>query len=92
MSNLPGNPDYDNAKLALASTVLSADDDAATIQSILIDHASATLALAYEQRTANLIAVATAVGGDGIYQLDPALIGAAQQEIAKRLGMGQGHE
>lgn len=48
----------------------------------------ATLALAYEQRTANLIAVATAVSENGVYQLDPALIGAAQEELSDRLGLG----
>lgn len=48
----------------------------------------AILAVAYEQRTANLIAVATAVSENGVYQLDPALIGAAQEEIASRLGLG----
>ena len=51
-----------------------------------------TLALAYEQRTANLIAVATAVSENGVYQLDPALIGAAQEELTERLGLGENNE
>lgn len=84
MSNLPGNPDYENAKLSLAGTVLSADDQASTLESILIDHAHATLALAYEQRTANLIALAqlhvTAEGSS----VD---LGDDVEEIAERLGM-----
>ena len=83
MTVMPGNPDYDNAKLSLPGTILSSDEDTATIQSILIDHASATLALAYEQRTAALV---------DLYVANPTVPGidyeALGQQITARLGLG----
>lgn len=93
MSNLPGNPHAENVEVVLMQTVLSSDDSGTqTIESLLMDNANATLALAYEQRTANLIAVATAVSENGVYQLDPALIGAAQEKLATRLGLGENND
>ncbi|MGO2030620.1 MAG: hypothetical protein ACTH2A_06705 [Glutamicibacter ardleyensis] len=85
MSNLPGNPFAEGP-----------DNYRGTLHELGKSHLayeiSAALALAYEQRTANLIAVATAVSENGVYQLDPALIGAAQEEIASRLGLGENNE
>lgn len=72
MSNLPGNPHH-------------ALSEAAQTEHVAQVHA--TLALAYEQRTANLIAVATAVTGDGVYLLDPDIVQSAQWELYERLGI-----
>lgn len=47
-----------------------------------------TLALAYEQRTANLIALATSVDTNGVYFLDPDLVHIAQGQLRERLGLG----
>lgn len=93
MSDLPGNPfaDAHEETYHQVGQDMVADlgqTEATLIWSAIENHATATLALAYEQRTANLIAVATAVSENGVYQLDPALIGAAQEELATRLGLG----
>lgn len=93
MSNLPGNPHMDDAmNYSCAASEIMAHEDHE--RGILAQQATthATLALAYEQRTANLIAVATAVSENGVYQLDPALIGAAQEELATRLGLGDNND
>lgn len=73
------------------SSLLPGNHFAELIEPLAGQHAEIAvgLALAYEQRTANLIAVATAVSENGVYQLDPALIGAAQEELAERLGLGE---
>lgn len=47
----------------------------------------AQLAVAFELRTANLIAVASAISPEGVYALDPALVDAASTLLAERLGM-----
>jgi len=89
MSNLPGNPHMDDAMTysCAASEIMAHDEqERALYAQQATTHA--ILVLAYEQRTANLIAVATAVSENGVYQLNPALIGAAQEELATRLGLG----
>lgn len=89
MSNLPGNPhEEDTMVYSVEASQIQAHEDHERL--ILAQQATthATLALAYEQRTANLIAVATAVSDNGVYHLDPAQIGAAQEQIASRLGLG----
>lgn len=86
MNNLSDNP---HAELAETDIEYPGDwNELEAVTALLQTSARATLALAYEQRTANLIAVATAVSENGVYQLDPALIGAAQEELATRLGLG----
>lgn len=51
---------------------------------------NANLAIAYEQRTANLVALATAVDANGVYFLDPDLVHEAQEKLRERLGMEAG--
>lgn len=85
---LPGNPHPGRAERARRLWDLANDGGDDRPDLLHRSQAEATLALAYEQRTANLIAVATAVSENGVYQLDPALIGAAQEELATRLGLG----
>lgn len=81
MSNLPGNPHAENVELVLLQTVLSSDDSGTqTIESLLMDNANATLALAYEQRTANLIAYVEKID-------DQTLVRELCAEIAHRLGL-----
>lgn len=87
MSNLPGNQHAELAEDDIEYP--GAWNELEAVTALLQTSARATLALAYEQRTANLIAVSTAVSENGIYQLDPALIGAAQEELATRLGLGE---
>lgn len=90
MINLPGNPHVEIAEADIEYP--GAWNELEAVTALLQTSARATLALAYEQRTANLIAVATAVSENGVYQLDPALIGAAQEQIANRLGLGESNE
>ncbi|WPR65229.1 hypothetical protein SLW73_02495 [Glutamicibacter protophormiae] len=71
MSNLPGNPHVVDP------------DGAATLDACLT--ASATLALAYEQRTANLIAYVEKID-------DQTLIAERCSEIAHRLGLKTSRE
>lgn len=44
-------------------------------------------AIAFELRTANLIAVATAISPEGVYALAPDLVDAASALLADRLGL-----
>lgn len=95
MSNLPGNPHvHAGPQIAHPDWINESfiAEQGETVETVFLSelarNTEAILAVAYEQRTANLIAVATAVSENGVYQLDPALIGAAQEEIASRLGLG----
>ena len=57
---MAGNPHHDRVACYLDATILSSDESGTqTIESLLMNNARATLALAYEQRTANLIAMET---------------------------------
>lgn len=90
MSNLPGNPwtDYAVHNMQMAGT---ANNNGDYTRSQMLSHeasTNATLALAYEQRTANLIALATAVDTNGVYFLDPDLVHIAQGQLRERLGLG----
>lgn len=49
-------------------------------------------AIAFELRTANLIAVATAITPDGVYTLAPDLVSAASVLLAERLGLEEVNE
>jgi len=93
MSNLPGNQfaeDHDEMYHNIGQTVVSEEGqtDATLIWSAIENHATATLALAYEQRTANLIALLDTPAGrltimrEGDHAMD-----AVQGEIRDRLGM-----
>lgn len=80
MSELPGNPHYESAD-SLANHAHGLDElDANGLSGLA--NAEATLALAYEQRTANLLAFL----GDGQFQHAHII-----QELAvKRLGIRNG--
>lgn len=81
MSNLPGNPfaeGPDNFRETLHNMG----------KSHLAYEISATLALAYEQRTATLVLIAASTAPEGTYALDPELVHAAQSQLAERLGLG----
>lgn len=85
MSNLPGNPHAYNAEYGMTSTVLSSDDSGTqTIEALLMDNARATLALAYEQRTATLVhaLLSDSLVTDGKYD-------EIQAEVRQRLGLGE---
>lgn len=63
MSTMNGNPHYESA--ALDGIVFSSDDAALQTTELMIDRlAEATLALAYEQRTANLMQFLVGEEGD----------------------------
>lgn len=63
MNSLPGNPHYGNADGIVDAVVFSADGSPMqTTEFLLSDLKDATLALAFEQRTANLIAYAAHLG------------------------------
>lgn len=88
MSTIPGNP---HAKDAEPPTDAVHDwmgdegqTDATMLAAILDAHTQATLAVAYEQRTANLIAAATAKFADGSAMFPP-ISDARREEITKRL-------
>lgn len=96
MSNLPGNPHAYNAEYGMTSTVLSSDDSGTqTIEALLMDNARATLALAFEQRTANLIALWASPGNlpDGSYdkgmEMSGVNYGDLANQIKTRLGLGE---
>ena len=72
---MEGNPHYNRAEDANWESV---DAYAA---------AQATLALAFEQRTANLIALATAQWSSGNAMFPEASTGSARAEIKERLGL-----
>lgn len=76
MSDLPGNPFAVIANDALGCTPISAEDQLNLNTSAV---SNATLALAYEQRTANLIAYATHLGGNS----------GTIRNIETRLGLGE---
>lgn len=85
MSNLAGNPHAYNAEYGMTSTVLSSDDSGSqTIEALLIDNARATLALAFEQRTATLdhALLSDSLVADGKYD-------EIQAEVRQRLGLGE---
>lgn len=93
MSNLPGNQfaeDHDEMYHNIGQTVVSEEGqtDATLIWSAIENHATATLALAHEQRTATLALIAASTAPDGTYALDPELVHAAQSKLAERLGLG----
>jgi len=80
---MPGNPHADAAQ-----PVYSSHQTHEQVQeSLVYTQREATLALAFEQRTANLIAVATATFADGSAMF-PAQIDSARRQIADRLGLG----
>lgn len=86
MSDLPGNP-YLRGAFSLDCTVEDwmTDEgvtDATMLATVIDRQAEATLALAFEQRTANLIAVAVAQDQRGV-------VGDRYwEEVAERLGLG----
>ena len=87
MSNLPGNPfaeDHDFMYHSIGDTVVSeiGQTDATLIWSAIENHATATLALAYEQRTANLITLAQ-------FEREPISPDYDMETIYNRLGLGE---
>lgn len=85
MSHLPGNPNAENFRRShgeFGSNTIASEGltDATIIWQGLMDHSEATLALAYEQRTANLIAVAKWTNG-----LDVA--SNLMDQVAERMGL-----
>lgn len=89
MSNLPGNPhaeDHDQMYHDIGDTVVAeiGQTDATLIWSAIENHATATLALAYEQRTATLVhaLLSDSLVTDGKYD-------EIQAEVRQRLGLGE---
>lgn len=82
-AGLAGNPHHDRVAFDIESTILSRDESGTqTIESLLMDNARATLALAYEQRTANLIALfGEGFAGTGLPYGD------LSKQIKERLGL-----
>ncbi|MGP5263688.1 hypothetical protein [Glutamicibacter arilaitensis] len=78
MSNLPGNPFAVMANDALGCTPINAEDQ---LNLNTYATSNATLALAYEQRTANLIAFLSHADSDQ-YE-------AIWREMNERLGLGE---
>ena len=77
---MPGNP---HARMLLSSGYTTETPEyAATCQ------VEATLALAFEQRTQTLLAVATATFADGSAMF-PGQIDSVRRQITDRLGMGE---
>lgn len=88
MSNLPGNPHAYNAEYGMNGTILSSDDSGTqTIEALLMDNARATLALAYEQRTANLLKVLEL---QGRMQAAQQAFNLSAFDVAERLGLEAG--
>ena len=83
MSTFPGNP---HAKAA-TPTYASHQTHEQVQTSLVYTQREATLALAFEQRTQTLLAVATATFADGSAMF-PAQIDSARRQIADRLGLG----
>lgn len=84
MSALPGNPHYGNADGIVDAVVFSADGSPMqTTELLLSDLKDATLALAFEQRTATLVQLVRALADTGQRdRMEPYL-----HEINDRLGM-----
>lgn len=89
MSNLPGNQyaeDHDEMYHNIGDTVVSeqGQTDATLIWSAIENHATATLSLAYEQRTATLVQalLSDSLVTDGKYD-------ELQAEVRERLGLGE---
>lgn len=93
MSTIPGNSHARDAE----STVDFVNEwmgdegwtDATMLATVVVAHTQATLALAYEQRTANLIAAVTATFADGSAMLPPPITDAYREEIIGRLAAAQ---
>lgn len=92
MSNLPGNQfaeDHDEMYHNIGQTVVSEEGqtDATLIWSAIENHATATLALAFEQRTATLVhaLLSDSLVTDGKYD-------EIQAEVRQRLGLGENNE
>ena len=77
MTTMPGNP---HAWMLLNSGY--------TTESLVYTQREATLALAFEQRTQTLLAVATATFADGSAMF-PGQIDSVRRQITDRLGMGE---
>lgn len=90
MSGLPGNQfvkDFHESFWAFGDQVIAAEGqtDATIIWQGLIDNARATLALAHEQRTANLIAISA--GPSGLRaKLNEQQLHDIENEILERIG------
>lgn len=90
MKGLPGNQfikDFMESYWAFGDQVIAAEGltDATIVWQGLIDNARATLALAHEQRTANLIAIATGPS-DLRAKLNEQHLHDIENEILERLG------
>jgi len=89
MSHLPGNPhaeDHEQMYHYIGDTVVAeiGQTDATLIWSAIENHAQATLALAYEQRTANMLKVLELQGRMHDVQQTFNL---SASDVAERLGM-----
>lgn len=89
MSNLPGNQfaeDHDEMYHKIGDTVVSEEGqtDATLIWSAIENHATATLALAYEQRLATLATMFNLTDGSAIPGVDYA---EAARQLSEGLGM-----
>ena len=81
---MPGNPHAEAAQ-----PIYSSHQTHEQVQeSLVYTQREATLALAFEQRTQTLLAVATATFADGSAMF-PAQIDSARRQITDRLGMGE---
>lgn len=100
MSDLTGNPHYKSTLESISDfgeyTIgVEGLTDATIIWQGLVDQAQATLALAFEQRTANLIALWASPGNlpDGSYDKGMEMSGVHYGELATqikaRLGLGE---
>ena len=84
MTSIPGNPHADAAQ-----PIYSSHQTHEQVQeSLVYTQREATLALAFEQRTANLIAYATATFAGGAAMF-PGQIDSVRRQITDRLGMGE---
>ena len=83
MGTLIGNPHADAAQ----PIYWSHQTHEQVQESLVYTQREATLALAFEQRTQALLAVATATFADGSAMF-PAQIDSARRQIADRLGLG----
>ena len=81
---MPGNP---HAKAA-TPIYASHQTHEQVVESLIYTQREAVLALAFEQRTQTLLAVATATFADGSAMF-PGQIDSARRQIADRLGMGE---
>ena len=82
MSNLPGNPHYGDALVSMGQAVRNMPSEPEKL--VLLGQADAALTLAFEQRTANLIAFAGT--GDLAHDVRVRL----NRTIADRMGLAGG--